>query len=66
MSQAPASVMRRGGREARKEFAGMQPGDVKATYADIDESRRDLGFEPRTSIEDGLYEPEADYTTTPL
>ncbi len=42
------------GREAVKEMAEMQPGDVEATYADIGPSRRDLGFEPRTSIEEGL------------
>ncbi len=42
------------GREAIKEFAEMQPGDVKETYADIEASRRDLGFAPTTSIEEGL------------
>jgi UDP-glucuronate 4-epimerase len=42
------------GREAIKEYADMQPGDVKATYADIEDSRRDLGFEPRVAIEEGL------------
>lgn len=42
------------GREAIKEFLPMQPGDVPATYADIEASRRDLGFEPTTSIEEGL------------
>ncbi len=42
------------GREAVKEFAEMQPGDVEATYADITESQRDLGFEPRMTIEEGL------------
>jgi UDP-glucuronate 4-epimerase len=42
------------GREAIKEYAEMQPGDVKATYADIEESRRDLGFEPQITIDDGL------------
>jgi UDP-glucuronate 4-epimerase len=42
------------GREAIKEFTGMQPGDVKETYADIEAARRDLGFEPETTIEDGL------------
>ena len=42
------------GREAIKEFAEMQPGDVEATFADIGESRRDLGFEPRTGIEEGV------------
>jgi len=42
------------GRAAVKEFAEMQPGDVVATYADIEASRRDLGFEPRVLIEEGL------------
>ena len=42
------------GREAVKTFAPMQPGDVAETFADIAESRRDLGFEPRTGIDEGL------------
>ena len=42
------------GREAIKEFAPMQPGDVKETYADIAASQRDLGFQPTTAIEQGL------------
>lgn len=42
------------GKEAVKEFGPMQPGDVKETYADIEASRRDLGFEPHTSIDEGL------------
>ncbi len=42
------------GREAVKVFEDMQPGDVKETYADIEASRRDLGFEPRTGIDEGL------------
>jgi UDP-glucuronate 4-epimerase len=42
------------GREAVKVYDEMQPGDVEATYADIEESRRDLDFEPRTSIDEGL------------
>ncbi len=42
------------GREAIKEFTEMQPGDVKETYADIEASRRDLGFAPTTPIDEGL------------
>jgi UDP-glucuronate 4-epimerase len=42
------------GREAIKEFAEMQAGDVKETYADIAPARRDLGFEPKTSIDEGI------------
>lgn len=36
------------------EFAEMQPGDVKETYADIEASRRDLGFTPKTPIDEGI------------
>jgi UDP-glucuronate 4-epimerase len=42
------------GKQVIKEFAPMQAGDVKETYADIEASRRDLGFEPTTSIAVGL------------
>lgn len=42
------------GVEAKKEFLPMQPGDVLETYADIDDLARDVGFAPRTSIEEGI------------
>jgi UDP-glucuronate 4-epimerase len=32
----------------------MQPGDVKETYADINATRRDFGFEPKTSLDEGV------------
>jgi UDP-glucuronate 4-epimerase len=32
----------------------MQPGDVPATYADIEDLVRDVGFRPATTIEDGI------------
>jgi len=32
----------------------MQPGDVPATYADVDDLIRDVGFKPDTSIEVGV------------
>jgi UDP-glucuronate 4-epimerase len=41
-------------RKAVLEFEDMQPGDVKETYADIEAAQRDLGFQPRTSIDDGI------------
>jgi UDP-glucuronate 4-epimerase len=41
-------------RKAILEFEDMQPGDVKETYADIDAAMRDLGFHPRTSIDEGI------------
>jgi UDP-glucuronate 4-epimerase len=42
------------GRKAEIKLAPMQPGDVPETYAEIEESRRDLGFEPKTPIDEGI------------
>jgi len=42
------------GREAQKELLPLQPGDVPATYADIDDLARDVGFRPATPIEVGI------------
>jgi UDP-glucuronate 4-epimerase len=42
------------GRKAEKNFLPMQPGDVPATYADIDDLARDVGFAPSTSLEEGI------------
>lgn len=42
------------GVEAEKEFLPMQPGDVKVTYADVDDLTETTGFKPTTSIDDGL------------
>jgi len=42
------------GRTATKVLLPPQPGDVPESSADIEDSRRDLGFEPKTTIEDGL------------
>lgn len=42
------------GREAKKEFHPMQPGDVYETYADVSELMKDYGFKPSTTIEEGL------------
>tara|TARA_B100000963_G_C22626969_1_gene672866 strand:- start:284 stop:1285 length:1002 start_codon:yes stop_codon:yes gene_type:complete len=42
------------GIEAIKEYYDMQPGDMKETYADIEEFSNLTGFKPLTSLEDGL------------
>jgi UDP-glucuronate 4-epimerase len=42
------------GRKAEMKFEPMQPGDVPATYADIDATRADLGYEPTTPISVGV------------
>ncbi|MGB5749909.1 MAG: NAD-dependent epimerase [Desulfobacterales bacterium] len=42
------------GRQAKKEFVDLQPGDVVATYADVDDLMQDVGFKPQTSIATGI------------
>lgn len=42
------------GVKAEMKFEPMQPGDVPATYADIDATRADLGYEPKTPISEGI------------
>ena len=42
------------GVQADKNYLPMQLGDVPATYADIDDLARDVGFAPKTSIEEGI------------
>ena len=39
---------------AQKELLPMQPGDVPATFADVDDLMRDVGVRPATKIEDGI------------
>lgn len=42
------------GQEAQKEFLPMQPGDVVATFADVGELKREVGYEPKTNLDVGL------------
>jgi len=42
------------GRKAVMRFLPMQPGDVLATYADVDDLTREVGFRPATPLEAGL------------
>ena len=42
------------GKEAKKEFLDLQPGDVPATYADVDDLIKDVGFKPSTPIDTGI------------
>ncbi len=42
------------GIEAKKDFLPMQPGDVPATFADIDDLERAVGYRPRIGIEKGI------------
>jgi UDP-glucuronate 4-epimerase len=42
------------GKKAEKRMLPMQPGDVPATYADVADLVRDVGFKPATPIEVGV------------
>lgn len=42
------------GKQAEKNMLPMQPGDVPETYADIEKSRHDLGYDPQTPISEGI------------
>jgi UDP-glucuronate 4-epimerase len=42
------------GREAKLNRLPMQPGDVPATFADVEDLTRDTGFTPSTPIEEGV------------
>lgn len=42
------------GQEAKKNFLPMQMGDVVDTYADVEDLKRDVGFEPKASLADGI------------
>jgi UDP-glucuronate 4-epimerase len=42
------------GKTATIEYLDLQPGDVPATYADIDDLIKDVGFKPDTPIETGI------------
>jgi len=42
------------GKEVKKNFLPLQPGDVLETYADITKAKKILGWEPKTEIEEGV------------
>lgn len=42
------------GKKAIRELVPMQPGDVPATYADVDDLMRDVDFKPATPIAEGI------------
>ena len=49
-----AAIEKATGRELTKINKPMQPGDVPATFADITQSRRDFGFDPKTTVAEGI------------
>ena len=42
------------GREAKKNLLGKQPGDIEETHADIRKAKKLLGYDPKTSIAEGV------------
>jgi UDP-glucuronate 4-epimerase len=42
------------GRKAIRNLLPIQPGDVPATCADVDDLTKDTGFRPKTTIEEGI------------
>lgn len=42
------------GREAKKTYLPLQPGDVPATWADVDDLVRDTGYRPQTPLAEGI------------
>lgn len=50
-------------KKARKEMLPMQPGDVLTTWADTTKLQKDFNYQPTTSVEKGIEEFVAWYTT---
>jgi len=42
------------GKKAQKQYMDLQPGDVPATYADVDALTEDVGFKPDTPLGEGI------------
>ena len=42
------------GQTAKRELLPMQPGDVAATYADIEDLIEDVDYRPQTTVQDGI------------
>jgi len=42
------------GKEAKKEFLPIQPGDVPDTYADVTDLVEQFGYKPATPVKEGI------------
>jgi UDP-glucuronate 4-epimerase len=49
-----ATIEKAVGKPAKMNMLPMQPGDVPATYADVRELKADVGFEPKTPLDEGI------------
>lgn len=54
LSNLVATIERVTGRRPHTESHPMQPGDVQRTWADLSRSKAELGYEPTTSLEEGI------------
>lgn len=49
-----ATIEKACGKEGKKEFLPMQPGDVVQTVADVTKARKMIDYDPKTQIKDGI------------
>ncbi len=49
-----AAIEKKLGMEAKKEMLPIQPGDVPATYADVADLEKDMGYKPETTVTEGI------------
>ncbi len=54
LSDFIAQIEKALGKEAEKKYMDLQPGDVPATYANVDDLIRDVGFKPETPLAAGI------------
>jgi UDP-glucuronate 4-epimerase len=54
VNELVAEIEKALGKNAKKEHLPLQAGDVERTYADITKAAKELGYNPSTSIRDGL------------
>lgn len=47
-------IEERVGKKAEKNLLPLQPGDVPATYANVDDLINDVGYKPSTTVEEGI------------
>lgn len=54
LSEFIEEIERAIGKKAKKNYMDIQPGDVPATYADVDDLIKDVGFKPATPLSEGI------------
>jgi len=54
LSQFIEEIEKALGMTAKKNYLDMQPGDVPATYANVDDLMNDVGFKPATPLAEGI------------